>query len=703
MLFVHRGKHFEFKTDFVGMKFSFHAVNPAYSLIDDSQRDFFMKSSEFIPKRIPKVSLTIQKNAHLAIFSALSTKSLDTKAPDLPRVKPERIKIEPLIINVSETVANEKFLFRFTRITAKHVKVSEIIALQKKPTPHVVVQSKIKKSQLTSDVTHSLSPPQPSVDSAHTDKPLADSPLSEKAQHLGLNEKERVITSTDDWAGQRSTDEVPSFEGSSTENNYPKIITGRLDLMDGAHVGPDANIVVYREYQGRILEGGSVDIQKGFYTIHAENTKGRVVAEVRHPSLGVLARGYGNLSVAENTSAQEKVITAVDVKLGAIRQGLSAQVTEPGSFKSNKSVPGALVSIMGFDLPKRSVADGTLENEIFTGASQYLLYSQKEGFSPTLSYGRSEFVTDLPMYSLSYLADLYRLAFNQDLSNSRASIYGRIVKNGKPQARSTVEVLNETNYKVIYLDDRGWPNPDLLSSSKHGGYFILGLNAGLAAVRAKHNDGYSEVKVLPADFSVVTKLDLELSRTLKATLSVYDAQSPQTYLESKIKTFASSVLGVESTANQSTQVIFAKGDDPLFVEIDTQPDYLPLTLTLKRTEGDYSVPAVRRSWIDNIHQKFRVPALQNRGVVIGYLDHAENFEVLLDQFNPSVGETLYYFDQNGDIIPQILSAQNAVGYIILNAQEGVRNILLRNMTTGLITADTAYVEAGVGSLLVHEI
>lgn len=131
MLFAHREKQFQFKTDFVGMKFSFHAVNPAYSLIDDSQREFFSKSSEFIPERAPKVSLSIQKNAHLAIFSALSDKNLDSKSPVMQRAKPERIKVEPLVINVTETVANEKFLFRFARISAKQIKVTEIVALQK--------------------------------------------------------------------------------------------------------------------------------------------------------------------------------------------------------------------------------------------------------------------------------------------------------------------------------------------------------------------------------------------------------------------------------------------------------------------------------------------------------------------------------------------------------------------------------------------
>lgn len=702
MFVVVKTPQLQFRSDFVGMKFSFHAVSPTFALIDDTQQDFFKKDILFIPEYARRINCEPAAMAKERIFSNLQSGT--SGSSDIIK-KNQKILLKPLEIKITDAVANEKFYFRFKKISAHQVKVVDIISLKSFKTM-VALQKPVKKDELTSEASmrslSNLQPPLPTPKPEVVRASIESESVSEQTS-LPLEAKqqpEKVITADDEMSGLRAQNEAPSF-GGGVENKYPKIISGRLDIMDGAYAGPDANIVVYREYQGQILEAGSVDIQKGIYTLHASETRGRIVAEIRHPRQGVTARGYGALYAAEATKPQEKTISNVNVVVSTIRQGLAAQVLDNSGFKANKSLPGAVVSLMGFDIPKSSVQDGSVENDIFTGLSQYILVSQKQGYLPTLSFGRSELLTDIPMYRKEYFKDLYLLAYSEDLSTSKGSAFGRITKNGTPLARSQVEVLNEPQSKIVYLDEKGWPDPNLKFTSSNGGYFALGLNVGLTAIRVQNDNLWSEVKVIPVDFGVISKLDIDLSRPLKLSLSVYDRLNPNQMVESKAKAFASAYSAKRDSPLHST-IIFSKGDDPLFVEIDSRPEDLPVTLTLKRSEGKFSVPTVEKKWIQSLYGQFKITSLQSRGLVVGFLDHAENFEVFIDQFSPNGGETLYYFDQEGKIIPQIAGAQNAAGYVLLNAQEGLRNVLLRNLTTGQLSADTAYVEAGTSALLIHE-
>ncbi|MCM2280330.1 MAG: hypothetical protein NDI61_00630 [Bdellovibrionaceae bacterium] len=481
------------------------------------------------------------------------------------------------------------------------------------------------------------------------------------------------------------------------------VVAGPLEMTGGlALTSSSDQIVVYREAEGERLESGYVWLRDGRYEIYLQETLGQLVGELQTASGDVLGRGHIELSTVRARPNQYQV-DGLKLTMQPVIRGIRGQVLSAYSHADKvMTIPGAAVDLEEIDQALVARADGRFQDDDIAPGSVVITKVRKQGHWGTLAFVEAGSDNKLMLFPNSMMSAFRHLS-GLDAREPIAVVWGRVSQGRQPVAGATVELLTgEENVKPIYFNSLFIPDPSLTATSANGAYAFIIREPGVHAVQAFYGQVGMEPVLFPVEAEYVSSIDLEVERSRKIDIRVFDAFRTDVPLAAEI-----TPVGSESAfsvgASGHTKLNYALGTGLITLDVDAGDQFSLTRINLPRERGFVYAPMVEQRWVDEVRNHRRISKDPASGTVVGFVEARSGYQVHLRPEAAAKQAKIVYFDARGHALWSPSGVAGG-GYVIFNVPEGFATVSVVSAAgSSKIQSVTALTESRVINVFNHSL
>lgn len=481
------------------------------------------------------------------------------------------------------------------------------------------------------------------------------------------------------------------------------VISGPVEFAGGiAITSSNDRVVIYRENNDEKLEPAQVWLKEAKYEVFVDQPIGRLVGELQTSSGETLGRGYFDLARLPKLATNQYRIDKISMTIAPIPHGITGRTsTAPVASEANPkakvvAVANAHVQLGQLPFDALSKKDGTFKEDSLTEGSTVIVHADRPGHWGSLAFARAGAATEIPMFSDSAMRAIEQAATGSDHDDTSHSafIWGRVTRGGQPVAGAHVDLMTGDT-KPVYFNAMNLPDTSMTETGANGLYAFFPVEAGSQAVQAADKHGITEPSVVPTDEQTATQVNLELNVTRSARVKVYDAFKTDWPLSAELVAPGRKHGAVVPKSGEMT-VTFTGGEGLLILDSDAGANYDRVRVTAAKTQHTIEVPMVQTVWLDQMRGALRLNSAPRTGAIVGFIKGGIGYQVSLENESLGPDTRIVYFDAHGEVIQY--GVANG-GFVIFNAPEGFRTVLIQPQGSGKALATAVLVEGGVTNVL----
>jgi hypothetical protein len=471
-------------------------------------------------------------------------------------------------------------------------------------------------------------------------------------------------------------------------------LEGKIEFVDGlALTNSTDEIHIGWFVDGSQKREGRVFIREGTYSLKVDQLEGEVIAELVDSSGFVLGEAVLDLEkVARERGTSLLTIADVDLKLSPYNFGFKAQTISVYDTPSSRvPIPGTEIHTGYHDTTFHTDQKGSVYQESVSAKSTAMLFAGKGGHRETIVLADFAREQKLRMFPEKYVTALFDTIDLPKEFRDQGVIWGIVKSVGAPSAGYKVRMANHPEVSPIYFN-MYIPDEKSTQTSTDGQYAFVGLIEGQYELEVLDaTDAIVETKLVYVKPAAVATLDFELGRTKTLYIKYFDPFKTQ----AQPVEFVS--LGNKSPVSGMTEnsfpVVAHHGTDPLLLFARTENSKVDSATFASRARKYQELPVLDHSWFSEIQRVHKID--KSRGVIVGFLDTEETFNVYLDESIRDF-KTLY-FDVHGKIISPKDQGRRKAGVIFYDTGTGLHTVLIES-ATGQILSELAYVDGDAVAL-----
>ena len=491
------------------------------------------------------------------------------------------------------------------------------------------------------------------------------------------------------------------------ENSYEKyVISGEIELGGGlAFAGETSSLHIYREFDGEIVNAGTVWVEQGRYEIAIDDLRGYLIAELINDEGETLGISEVDLFSWENLPYENNRIDGVHVYLAPIDKGLQLEVHSSRSFKGHiLKEKEAKVVVDGLARSLSPIKESRYLDKNFKDDSMVWSTTSKakhwNTLAPLQGYGYAEIqlFPDLHMDALAADLDI-------DVKKETGWIFGRLKGEEGPLEDVSVEVIDLMNtYKTYYFSMVSelvfWPDKKARKTSSNGMFVIPDLDPGIYALRVKKGEDYFPSEVVRVGRRQVTYLDLTYDKMKTASVNVFDKAFGVNYLSAYLHAYGTE-KDLFINGNYKDSLIYPSGKGTMTFEVDAGSEYMLSKTLLSRNVRALRLPVIAKKWFTEINQKVGNEVDSSQGIIVGYVN-GDDYDVLLGEEIKDTKVDIIYFDDKG-YVSELPYGANGGGFIITNLPVGQITLAVvphnkKSLVMRVLTTEKGYVNTFETSL-----
>lgn len=484
------------------------------------------------------------------------------------------------------------------------------------------------------------------------------------------------------------------------QNSEQNLILGEIELQGGLPTGPQWITHVFRTQSGQTKETGQVIKETGEFKISVPEKTGYIVAQLKDRNSGlVIGEGSYRLNT-EIGSSGKKVSIKVNKSYDEVAAGWFSFYENPNRLKSTdpkdeKYIPS---QVMMVSVNSEGTTDptGHFKFDQIKKGSWTIVRNQTKEIYPGINLVRSGSQQSFSAFSVKMIEALREIIYHQNLNTqferNGSVVWGQVLENGKPASGAEIEIENNLDHPVVYLNSLLLPDPNLKATSDNGYFVVLDLPAGIQSLIAKKADLFlSHVNVI-VDENSISNAELVLNAELENTeIKVYDA-----FLGSKEK----ANLEFQSLAHSVDVLGFAEVKLPQverlsFVNVNPEnPAYLRTTMSYSDLKDYLHIPLISSSWLQGVASRQKINLIPQHGIIVGFLLN-EDDQIYLGHLNDFDQTNIVYFDSFGNSTDTSVTGG---GFIIFNVPPGPQSVVKASGVSDLL--DVQVVDINLDSTVV---
>ncbi|HEX4925464.1 MAG TPA: hypothetical protein VFV50_15330 [Bdellovibrionales bacterium] len=477
-------------------------------------------------------------------------------------------------------------------------------------------------------------------------------------------------------------------------------LSGPIEITGGlAFTGGGDYFTIYRQVGNTNLEAGRVWVRDGRFQITVAEPYGLLVAELRRSDGQLMGRGEVWIEDVEGAldGRPQEVHLVIEPSVVTTRGHLQTAYSYEGY---SDPIPEADVELPAIDIETKSSVAGDFKMPETLSGSSFVVKANKKGYWGGLTLASNVSPYTLTMYPDRMIKALYELigrpqGIKEGDFESSGIIWGKVTHREKPLAGTKVELADGNAFGPIYFNGLHLPDHRLESTGPNGLFVFIKANPGINVIRAYNGDKALPSKVVLVDHHHATHVALEASQKRVADVYVHDLLSKKP-VQSEVR-FVGSAKGGRTTAEGAIRLRYTYANDPLFIEVDSGDAYVDSRISTHRRARFIGVPQIPKDWMDSLVRKLPVTPQPGLGTIIGFVEN-NNFVAYLDRVENEYIQ-IFYFNQNGDIVP---SGVAGGGFVIVNVVPGARTVTIGGDRTVFPWTQVTLVDSQLTSILTHK-
>ena len=494
--------------------------------------------------------------------------------------------------------------------------------------------------------------------------------------------------------------------GVRSESIQAHTIAGNLEMTGGLAVTSSKDqLVVYRDVDGERVESGYVWLNEARYEIYIDDNQGALVAELYTSRGELLGQGEFDLSTLSMKNSRASRIDGVNLKLKPVPRGLAGRAQSAYSYESKVDpVAEANVEVHGIEGSTYSKADGRFANDEVAAGSMVLTRTSRPNYWGTMAFataGEDNRLTLFPNKMMTAFASVVG-AKGKVLDDQPPVVWGKVTQGGKPVAGAKVELLTgDEPMQPVYFNALMIPDPSLTSTSANGLYAFYPVEPGVQVLQVTMGSSHLDPVIIPAEPGFVSNLDLEVQRTQKASVKIFDAFDTGLPLAAELR-----VLGNERTQSVGTNGTIAmrtaRNQGLMVIDADAGDRYAVTRINVANDKRYQYIPMVKQDWVDSLRSHRRITREMSSGVIVGFVHSNDRYQVYASGSRPSSETKVVYFDARGNALDSNYGVRGG-GYVIYNVPEGMTTVSVIAERMQGIQAVTTLTEQSVVNVIHHTI
>ena len=416
----------------------------------------------------------------------------------------------------------------------------------------------------------------------------------------------------------------------------------------------------------------NIDIKKGTYTIHSDESGGLVQVIVKDKDGNITGKGS---AVAGNSHHKKIPVRSTSE--------ISGTIAWYGNMSGSNKSPTTLLAI-------DSTAQTTIEEsgkytlEGLSKDSSALLSFTKTGYRETVALSTVDHTGLIQMLPESMCLNIFDIVSDQlkmTLGLESASIvWGIGQQNTKPMAGLKVSVEGNEQAIVVYLNVFNIPDTKLKETSENGRFIILGLPQGLHQLLVTKSDNYYSYENIYVTDNKVTNVSIDkTAETYLAPVRTYDAFHGSPVPASVQLQNQSNTLEI---GNDGFDYVQSEQNSKLLLGyLDAGNKYERAMHVFNESDGKFYFPSVSSEWLRQIRALQKIDDIPNTGTIIIFMPSVAAY----------IEEATVYFDSKG--IPTDKPVIGG-GAILMNQETGVHEVRLKKVTTGVFGSRVLPIDEG---------
>jgi hypothetical protein len=462
-------------------------------------------------------------------------------------------------------------------------------------------------------------------------------------------------------------------------------LNGLIELRGGLPppTDPRWQIQVSRYEDETKLEDARVDVKKSSFAIRIPEMNGTLKAKLTDTTTGEVL-GEGSLRLAEYNATSQRKIT-IEKTYNELAMNTGNFYHNPTSLRSGtgRSQPiASKVLFASLDLEGKTDHTGSYHFEQIQKGSWGLVRTEAKGFYGGLHLVQSGKDKYQPLFPENMIQALRQIVEAQSVASENpvtgSIIWGQVLQNGKPLPGSQVQVEGYGSFKPVYFNSLLLPDPELKSTGDNGYFAFVDLPEGFHTVTANFGaTNISHANVVVDEQTVsIAELDSKLG-TEKVGVKVFDAFNGQPQ---------SALLDLQSLPEALEVNGFADVNLPdisrlSLVKVSPRDTAYSESLQLYEDSMDaIHLPLIPTAWLQAMFGTRKSNLLPDTGVIVGFVP-ATDFAVYLGHDPQFAPENIFYFDPQGQIVPQGVAGG---GFVLINVPKGVQSVVVAHAKSEML-------------------
>ena len=426
----------------------------------------------------------------------------------------------------------------------------------------------------------------------------------------------------------------------ANKNLQEKLITlppikaiGNITLLNGLGLGEGDQLDITYVNSCSVEYDAEVDLKNGRFNIDIGNPSfGFLRAQLRDQN-GLL-RGSGEISLRD--FFQVKLLEDPHFSSDSIEMDLQVVPSEHSStvqvlnMANKEPLRDFLIEIGNMGRFTSSHQNGLFSIPEMLAGSSFIARVHTESLWKTLFLSTNDISYDREIPTETFLTSLqgHLSHLNLDLS----VILGRVLRNGRPLERASVELAESYNNPYYLTTDNQFIEGGQTTST---GYFAyVNVPPGLQILKVKDHNERTIIpsRILWADRGYISSVQLEETSKREAQGCIFDSQTGS-LLSARVNYLGSDIEEEVDSQSGFLSVNFFNGVDPLYFELlPNERGYYPMILMSHRNRSSISFPMSSRAWINEITARYKINQHPDLAMIIGHVSHS-SFETSVEDVN----------------------------------------------------------------------
>jgi hypothetical protein len=493
-----------------------------------------------------------------------------------------------------------------------------------------------------------------------------------------------------------------AFQPPTSATLHQILVSGPLEFTQGlALTSASDRVVVFRESDGEVIESGTVWLKEGRYEVFLDEGEGLLVGELRNAQGDVLGRGELELNQLPAVATNQVRVDAVTLKMSPVPQGLTGRVNSAYStVTKNVAIANARIAIDSLSLGAFSNKDGTYQEENLMNGSSVVIRATRASHWGTLALANVGTQNQMILFPDKMITAFTRLISPEKAVTAADSavIWGRVLKGGQPVAGAQVELMTTPELvRPVYFNSMMIPDPSLTSTSENGVYAFFPVAPGAHAVQATYQGNVGDPRVFPTDAHHVSYNDIEVASVRTAKFKVFDAFRTDWPLAAEVVPVGTT-HGLVVPRSGELEWQYIGGPGQLILDVDGGRAYEHVRMAITRDHRVIAVPMIQSAWMDKVRGALRINGDPQTGAIVGFVQGEMPYRASLGEDPSSPNMRVVYFDRNGEVTRDDYGSPGG-GFVIFNAAEGFRTVVLQLSGTSKVFATSLLVDQKVTNVI----